>query len=144
MRYFMLLYQRYYLACPSRQGRKSDPISQPRKQRLGTIKSLSSPHRWEQAGSIPQARGLPPSPGLLSAAPLTCKIFDTDQLCPQRRWLFCQVLIHGLWDGCRSKPPFPHLRWVQISPLYLLHPRTIRQAYNPTQGCVNSRCSPMG
>ena len=79
----LLLYQRYYLICPSRRGKTSDPVFQPRKQRFGRAKCLSSSHSWGQAASVPKPRALSPSPELLPEAPFTSKVIGMDWLCSQ-------------------------------------------------------------
>lgn len=108
----LLLHQHYYLICPSRQGKTSDPILQPRKQRFGRAKCLSSSHSWEQVASVPKPRALSSSPELLPEAPFTSKVIDMDQLCSQRSSFVSKLsllpsVICVLHKGCRS---FPSLR----------------------------------
>lgn len=115
----LLFYQHYYLICPSRQGLPAcDPVFQPRKQRFGRAKCLSSSHSWEQAASVPKPRALSPSPELLPEAPLTSKVIDTDRLCSQRSSFISKLsllpsvicLLHnGVQVPFLSEPQFSHL-----------------------------------
>ena len=114
----LLLYQRYYLICPSRRGKTSDPVFQPRKQRFGRAKCLSSSHSWGQAASVPKPRALSPSPELLPEAPFTSKVIGMDWLCSQSSSFISKlsllpsvicVLHKGVQILFLSEPQFSHL-----------------------------------
>ena len=86
----MLLYQRYFLICPSRQGRNSDPHL-PVQETEAWEGNVPLKFTWVGTGSInPQTQGSVSKPRAPSKSPthllpealLTSKIPDTDQVCP--------------------------------------------------------------